>query len=143
MIIGNGAAAHKARLARLSSPILVRNVGAALTANAEAIRVDTVNILDEGAIFGAGHIASQPGEAPNSDTRELTLSGKVTELVEVADYMQTAVQFGGVRAPYAALHEAGLGGFPERPYLRVTTKRARKTGQNRVRDAVRKTNLGN
>jgi hypothetical protein len=145
MIVGNGARNHIARLKRLSSPVLVRNVAGALEATAEAIREDTVESLDEGAIFGPGHLPSPAGTPPNSDSRDLANSGKVGETVEIgaatAGYVQVAVSFGGPSAPYAPIHELGLG-LPERQYLRPATARARNPHADRVKDAINRTIKG-
>jgi hypothetical protein len=146
MIVGNGARNHIARLKRLSSPALVRNVAGALEVTAEAIREDTVESLDEGAISGAGHIPSAPGLPPNSDSRDLANSGRVGETAEVgastAGYVQVAVSFGGSSAPYAVVQEYGGTVLPERPYLRPATERARKPHADRLKDAVNRTIKG-
>lgn len=142
MIVGKGAADHAARLQRLSSRALINNIGRALLTTAENIRNETAASLDEGTIFGPGHIPSVAPNPPNSDTRALAESGKFGPLVEVSDYLQTTTYFGGPSANYAAAQELGFGNLPERAYLRPATERARKPHANRLREAVTKTALG-
>lgn len=141
-IIGNGAAKHKARLARLSSPALINNVGLALLATGKVIEEDIRFNMNDGAISGPGHIPSLPGESPLSDTHALEQSIHVTELERTPDAIQTTVQEGGPSAPYAAALEYGFGNIAERPHMRPATERARKNNRNGVRDAVTKTVLG-
>lgn len=141
-ILGGDAARFEARLARLTGPQLPASVGKALVEGAEVIRADAVASLDDGAILGKGHVASAPGEPPNSDTRKLAESGTVLELTEESGVIATGVQFGDDEVIYAGWQEFGNSRLAERPYLRPAVARGRQGVLNGVRDAVNKTISG-
>jgi len=142
MLIGNGWKDHLARLNRLSGRTLIDYTGAALLDTAKELEEDIRFSLNDGSISGPGHIPSLPGEPPNTDTHDLEQSIHVTELVEVADYLQTTVSEGGAQAPYAPTLEYGGGNIAERPHMRPAAERARQEHQNRLKQAIEKTARG-
>jgi hypothetical protein len=66
-----GAKAHIARLKYLSGPGPEKLVGKALFVGADRIAKAAQISITSGAVSGAGHVASKPGEAPNADTHDL------------------------------------------------------------------------
>lgn len=147
MAAPKGSDDHLARLTRLSGPLLTENVGEALLASAEQIRVDAQASILDGAISGKGHVPSEPGEPPNADTHRLDESGMVTELIEigigsVSESVTTSVTFGNEEVPWAVYQELGTSTLPERPYLRPATERGRPMVHENVIAAVNRTSRG-
>lgn len=124
-----GAKAHSARLRNLSGPDMVRRVGAALFAGGQTIQVEAQLSITRGAVSGANHVPSAPGQPPNNDTSVL------------ANNIET-VQTGPLKAevssnaPYAAALEFGTSKMAERPYMRPATAAKRKEVTALVRRAV-------
>lgn len=122
---------HSARLRRIRSPEMVRQVGAALFAGGNAIEVEAELSITRGSISGKGHVASAPGEPPNRDTGvldgniETTRTGPLT--VEVSS-----------NAPHAAALELGTSKMAERPYMRPAAQKKRKEVERLVGRAVQK-----
>lgn len=124
-----GAKAHAARLKRISGPEMVKQVGAALYAAGDAIKVEAQISITNGAQSGKSHVASLPGQAPKNDTG--TLAGNIeTTLVGPLLVNVTSA------APYAAALEYGTSKMAARPYMAPAVARKRKEVTAAVRDAV-------
>jgi HK97 gp10 family phage protein len=108
---------------------MVRRVGAALFAGGQTIQVEAQLSITRGAVSGANHVPSAPGQPPNNDTSVL------------ANNIET-VQTGPLKAevssnaPYAAALEFGTSKMAERPYMRPATAAKRKEVTALVRRAV-------
>ena len=119
-----GLKAHTSRLQRLPAAA-EKAVTAAVFAAAERIANEAGLSITRGAVSGAGHVASKPGEAPNSDTHGL-------------DRSIQAVKFGRLKAkvivtaPYAGALEFGTSRIAARPFLRP----ARDKKKEEARDLV-------
>ncbi len=79
---------------------LQRDIGKALFVAAQRVQVESQIYITTGAVSGANHVPSAPGEPPNNDTGGL-VSSHETELVA---WNHAKVS---VRAPYAAALEFG------------------------------------
>ncbi len=62
------------KLNQLSGKEKVELVGKALFAAADEIKAYARNSITSGAVSGAGHVASKPGEPPKADTHQLDTS---------------------------------------------------------------------
>lgn len=124
-----GARRHADRLKRLRGPDMIRRVGAALYAAGNLIQVDAQLLISQGAVSGAGHVPSKPGEPPNFD------SGVLSNNIETVQVEPLKVEVSS-NAPYAAALEFGTSRMAERPYLRPATARKRKEAVQLVRRAV-------
>ena len=113
-----GANVHKARLARMRRAI--RNEADLQLWNAgELVRIDAQESIRRGAISGAGHVPSAPGEPPNADTHNLDLS--IDTRINPSKKSVSVV----ARARYAAAQEFGTSKMAARPYLRPALQRNR------------------
>ncbi len=105
-----GRKAHIRRLQVLSGPDMVDEVDRALFAGGEAIQVEAQLSITRGAVSGAGHVPSKPGEPPNADTHTLANNIETTHkaplVVEVAS-----------NAPYSAPLEFGSSRMAARPFM--------------------------
>lgn len=101
---------HRARLARLRR-IKDGQIQALYDAG-ELVRAYAQKSIRDGAISGAGHIASLPGEPPNADTHNLDLSIDVR-----VNPSRLSVQV-VARAHYAAALEFGTSRILPRPFMR-------------------------
>lgn len=108
---------HRARLKRMQQ--ISDPARRALLDAGEAVRADAQNSIRQGAISGAGHIPSRPGEPPNADTHQLDISIDV-----VLDGSGKSVRVIS-RAPYSAGLEYGHSNVLPRPFLRPALIRNR------------------
>lgn len=126
-----GAKAHSARLKRIRGHEMVRQVGAALFAGGQIIEAEWAGLITAGAVSGAGHVASSPGEPPNADTHFLDRS---IQTVQVAPLKVHTFN----DAPYAVDLETGNSRMEARPSAGPATARKRKEVTQLVRKAVDK-----
>lgn len=68
MVKITGAKAHKARLKRIRSPEMIREVGKAVYVAGDLLTKEAQISITTGAVSGKNHVASDPGDAPNNDT---------------------------------------------------------------------------
>lgn len=126
-----GADAHKRRLRQLRGTAMIRPVTRAVFAAAQDLAVDASLSITEGAVSGAGHVPSKPGEPPNADTHVLARS---IEAVSTGPLKAET----SANAPYAGDLEFGTSTIAERPYMRPAAQRSRPRAVKRVVDAVNK-----
>jgi hypothetical protein len=117
------------RLRTLAGKEKIELVGQALFAGGELIKAYAQTKISEGAISGANHVPSKPGEFPKYDTGQLS-SGienhQVAPLrVEVSSNAQHAVPL-----------ERGTHVMAERPYMKPSTDAKRKEVVALVEKAV-------
>lgn len=115
--ISEGARIHRNRLQRLrrvKTPALQ-----ALYEAGELVREDAKQSILAGAVSGAAHVPSLPGQPPNADTHRLDLS-----LDTVLNESRLSVSVVS-RAPYGAFLEFGTSKMAARPYLRPALLRNR------------------
>lgn len=124
-----GAKAHAARLKRMHSPRMTREVGKAITAAADYLRVEAQLSISEGAVSGAGHVPSAPGQPPNYDTGHLANNIKNRKTGPLTAEVSS-------NAEYAAALEFGSSRMAERPYMQPAAKKTRRQAQALVGAAV-------
>lgn len=85
--------------------------GAVIEEAADAVKAEAQNSITRGAVSGAGHVPSAPGQPPNED------SGFLRSKISVA---RTGLLSAEIRseAEYAAALEFGSSKVAARPYLR-------------------------
>lgn len=91
--------------------------------------------ITAGAVSGANHVPSAPGEAPNADTHVLDRSIHVEE---VGPLRANSV----ADAPYAAGLEFGTAKVSERPFMRPAADKVRKEADKLAKAAVKRINRG-
>lgn len=126
----SGRDAASKRLRALSGKEKVELVGRALFVGGDMIKAEAAHLITEGAVSGAGHVPSKPGEPPNEDT------GLLRSRIEVTQVAPLRVQISS-NAPYAVELEFGTSKMAERPYMRPATKRKRKEVVALVEKAVK------
>lgn len=129
MVKVTGAKAHAARLKKLTSPEMIREVGKALFVAGDMIKVDAQISITAGSVSGAGHVASKPGEPPNNDTGDLV---RGIESVLVAPLRVEITS----SAPHAVPLEVGTSKMAARPYMGPAARRNKDAVTKMVRDAV-------
>lgn len=130
-----GADRHINRLKRLAGPTLERNVGRALFAGGERIQTAAQIGITTGAISGAGHVVSAPGDFPNQDTGVL---GNNIETVQKAPLLVEVSS----NAPYSAPLEFGTSQMEARPFMRPARDAERAAVVKLLDDAVKRTSRG-
>lgn len=123
-----GAKRHSQRLRALPRATR-REVGKAIFVGSGMIQAETRHLIAQGAIQGAGHVPSAPGEPPNWDTGKLAGDIKTIKTGELT--AETSSE-----APYATALEFGTSKMAERPYMRPATKTERPKIVSLVRKAV-------
>lgn len=113
---------HLQRLLRMNPAQIMPAFGEELEAGAQAIIEDAVASILEGAISGAGHIPSKPGEAPNADSGDLHKSIHVGDLVETPGEVRTAA----IADSDHAWIERGGSNIEPRPYMEPAAERQRR-----------------
>jgi len=134
-----GLKAHTNRLKKLSSQVVVKEVGKALFIAGERIQVDAQISITAGSVSGAGHEPSKPGQAPNNDT------GVLANNIETVSVAPLIVEVSS-RAPYAAALEFGTSKMAARPYMKPArdknVKFVQKIVQQAVNTAIKKSRSG-
>lgn len=127
---------HGDRLKRLRSDRLRANVADAVLAGAILIVNDAADSIRQGAVSGADHVASKPGEPPNADTHRLDQSGVATV------NRNTLRGEASFTAEHAIPLEFGTAYVAERPFLKPAGQRQRPAARRLVAEAVNKTSRG-
>lgn len=127
-----GAKEHQARLRALRGPRLARALNAEVLAEAVDVKTDAQISITTGAVSGAQHVPSLPGEPPNQDTG--VLAGNI-EAVSTGPLKAEASS----NAPYAAALEFGYeeNNLAPRPYMAPAAKTSRKRFPRRISAKVR------
>lgn len=128
-----GANIHRNRLRRMAR---IKDASIKRLAEAgELVRSDAQASIRAGAVSGAGHVPSAPGQPPNADTHQLDISIDVR--INPSKRSVSVVSL----APYSAFLEFGTSRMAERPFMRPALRRNRNRivyGQvQAVRDTVR------
>lgn len=119
-----------ARFLRLTPDAIGRVVGPALFVAGKRVETAAQISITEGAVSGAGHVASAPGEPPNNDT------GVLANNIETNQINQLKVEVSS-NAPYAAAQEFGNSRLPARPYMAPAANKERKNAEKIVQRAVK------
>lgn len=122
------AKSHSDRLKRMAART-PQQVARALYAAGQLIELDAERSITAGAVSGAGHVPSLPGQAPNADTHfldsniETRIGGPgVVEIVSLA--------------PYSAALEFGTSRISPRPFMKPAAERNRRKVVELVGEAV-------
>lgn len=113
--------AHGPRLLRIAPALMRPVLGDQLVDHAHSIAEGAADSIRDGAISGAGHIPSLPGNPPAADTHDLDQSIHVGELVETPGEIRTSV----IADSDHAWLEVGGANVAERPYLRPQVEQQR------------------
>ena len=131
---------HKARLKRIRSAAMAREVGKAVETAAGLIKSDAQISITTGSASGTSggkhqHIASSPGEAPNNFTGHLAnnIEARRTGLTE-AEVSSSA--------EYSAALEFGTSKMGARPFMQPAADKTRKKATALVVEAVRQVTSG-
>ena len=130
MVKITGARKHRRRLAKLPAQT-ASEVGKAIFVGSDLIRVEARRLIASGAVQGASHVPSKPGEAPNWDTGDL--AGKIVNAKTGKLKAETTSNAG-----HALPLEFGTTRMAERPYMRPATKAERPKVLKLVKLAVNK-----
>lgn len=120
----NGLDRHLRRLIRMRTDI-VRVAGAVVYEGADMIRAEAHNSITRGAVSGAGHVPSAPGQPPNEDTG--FLRGAIIN--EPTGPLTAEV---GALAPYSAALEFGSSRVAARPFMRPARDKMRPQIEERM-----------
>lgn len=129
MIRIRGAMEHSRRLKRITGGGLEREVGKALYAAGDLIKVDAQISITSGAVSGKNHVPSAPGDAPNADTHLLA------DNIEVVQPAPLRIEVSS-NAPYSGALEFGTSKMEARPFMGPAANRQRKAATKLVRDHV-------
>lgn len=126
-----GAKAHQARLKRIRGPAMLREVGKAVLAAADLIKVDAQISITEGSVSGKNHVPSLPGLPPNADTHHLSnnITAEQTGLTEAEV---------SSNAEYSADLEFSTSKMAARPFMQPAAEKNRKKATALVIAAVKK-----
>lgn len=108
---------------------VVREVGKALFAGAEAIAVEAQQSITRGSISGKNHVPSKPGEPPNND------SGVLAGNIEAALVEPLKAEVSS-NAPYSVPLEYGTSKMAARPFMRPARDAKRREVTALVQKAV-------
>ena len=97
------------------------------------VEADAENSIMEGAVSGAGHVPSAPGDAPNADTHVLDTN---IETLETGPLHVTVSS----NAKYAAALEFGTSKMAPRPYMGPALQKNKDRIAKRVAAAVNQAN---
>lgn len=130
-----GATQFTAKL-RNNSVAAAQFIDSAVFELANRVQVDAQASITEGAVSGAGHIPSRPGEPPNNDTGVLanaieTLRGTESGSIK---YIVSS------NAPYSQPLEFGSSKMAARPFLRPALEKNRERIGKRLAAAINQAN---
>lgn len=121
-----GASNYSKRIGNIANAATRRNVSKAVYVGADSIRVEARRKIADGAIQGAGHVPSAPGQPPNWDTGHLANNITTQQVGEfVADTTSSA--------EYAAALEYGTSKMAARPYMRPSANDKREEIAQNIR----------
>lgn len=110
----------------------IRDVGKALFVAGDMIKAEAQVSITTGAVSGANHVPSRPGEPPNEDTGDLRRSIKVVQ----TGPLSVRVVAGGDGAPYAPFLEFGTSRMLARPFMGPAARKRKDEAVAIVRRAV-------
>lgn len=117
-----GAKRHLRRL-RGANASVRRHAGRAIFVGAGQIETEARQSIIRGAIQGAGHVPSRPGEPPNRDTGNLDQNIVATKTGDLTAEVSSNAQAGDYS--YSVGLEFGTSKMDERPYMRPAAKKKR------------------
>lgn len=121
---------HSARLKRMTSPEMKREVYRALFAAGNIIETIAEISITSGSVSGANHVPSAPGEPPNADT------GLLDGNIETTGNPDAVKVFVTSNAPYSVPLEVGTSKMAARPFMGPAARKGRGQASELVRKAV-------
>lgn len=118
-------------MAALAGPRAELVIGRALFAAGERIAVEAQLSITRGAVSGANHVPSSPGEAPNQD------SGVLSGNIETVQKKPLVVEVSS-NAPYSSDLEFGTSRMASRPFMRPARDKEEKNARAIVAKALDK-----
>jgi HK97 gp10 family phage protein len=125
----SGVDRHVARMKRISGPAMQREAGKLVYTLADMHKTEAALSITKGAISGKGHVASQPGQAPNADSHLLDRS------IEAAQTGPLTAE-SSANAPYAAALEKGTSKMAARPFMKPAAQKIKKQAGRLAKAAV-------
>lgn len=129
-----GADKHIRRL-KAMGPRVEREASKLVYTLADMHVAEASHLITEGAVSGANHVPSAPGQPPNEDTGDLRRSGHVEKL---GPFRANSV----FDAPHALPLEFGTANMAERPFARPAAKTVRKEGEALAKAATKRISRG-
>lgn len=120
---------HIQRLKGKFSPRKLALVNAKLYEAGELVQQTAQLSITAGAVSGAAHVPSAPGEPPNNDT------GVLANSIETNSVGPGKVEV-SANAPYAAAQEFGNSRLPARPYMRPALQQNRGRIAELIKEAI-------
>lgn len=117
------------RFKQITSPAATAKLQKALRVGGEMIQTTAQISITTGAVSGAGHIPSAPGEAPNND------SGRLAGSIETNDTGRLEVTV-SADSGYASVLEFGSSKMAPRPFMRPARDKKRKEATALIARAV-------
>ena len=130
-----GAAQFTAKL-RNNSVHAAQFIDSAVFDLANRVQVDAQTSITDGAVSGAGHVPSKPGEPPNNDTGVLASNIETIRGSEPGTIKYVVSS----NAPYASALEFGTSRMQARPYLRPALEKNRERISKRLAAAINQAN---
>ena len=124
---------HLARLRAMSGPAKIGHVTQALFVAGNEIEVEAELSITAGAVSGAGHVASRPGEPPNADTHALDRQIETVVMGPLRVNVESS-------APHAVPLEVGTSKMEARPYMLPAARKKRRRVVALVRAAINRVN---
>lgn len=128
-----GGERHIDRLKNMSGPAGILEVTRALFVAGNEIEVEAEISITAGAISGAGHVVSRPGDPPNADTHDL--DRQIETLVIFPGRVEVQSSSG-----HAVPLEVGTSKMEERPYMGPAARRKRRRVAELVAAAINRVN---
>lgn len=126
-----GMKAHKARLKRIRSAAMVREVGKAIYTASDLLKVEAQISISAGSVSGKNHVPSTAPNPPNQDTGHL--ANRIENHMTGPLTAETSSN-----AEYAAAQEFGNSRLPARPYMQPAADKTRPKAENLVVAAVKR-----
>lgn len=120
---------HIQRLKGKFSPRKLALINAKLYEAGELVQQAAQLSITAGAVSGAAHVPSAPGEPPNNDT------GVLANSIETNSVGPGKVEV-SANAPYAAAQEFGNSRLPARPYMRPALQQNRARIAELIKEAI-------
>lgn len=106
---------HKARLRRMRSPAVRRQISQGLFVAGGEVQATARLLISEGSSSEGRHVPSKPGEPPNMDTGHLMANIEVVRIAPLTVHVES-------KAEYAVPLEAGTSKMAARPYMAPALK---------------------
>jgi HK97 gp10 family phage protein len=131
MVQVHGRDKAKARIAKLKGAEMVAEIDKALFKGGNLIQTTAQHSITDGAVSGAGHVPSKPGQPPKADTHTLDRQ------IETAQVAPLTVEVSS-NAPYSAMLEKGTSRMAARPFMGPAARKERANVVRLVTEAAKR-----